>query len=111
MPTDDGAAYYSGRKQAWVAISNAPREAGIGQIHVELARHSADLAEVSGSQKGSSQRQTAHDVTVVSRSAIVPPRTGEAKFRTTWVACQTSDLTLARAGGAAPGIPAPGNSP
>jgi hypothetical protein len=48
MPTDEVAAYYSGRNRAAVAMSNAAKEAGVRKIHIELARRSADLGDVSG---------------------------------------------------------------
>jgi hypothetical protein len=110
MPTDEVAAYYSGRNRAAVAMSNAAKEAGIRKIHLELARRYADLAEVSGSQIAPSQRQTGPDVTVVSRSVVASSTTGEATFLTRSAACLTSDRLLARARGAAAEAPAPRNS-
>jgi hypothetical protein len=111
MPTDEVAAYYSGRNRAAVAMSNAAKEAGIRKIHIELARRSADLADVSGSEVDPSQRQTAPDVTVVSGSVVVSSTTREATFLTPSAACLTSDRLLARAREAAAGAPAPRNSP
>jgi hypothetical protein len=111
MPTDEGAAYYSGLKRASVAMSNADKEAGIRKFHLELARCYADLAGVSASQIDSLQRQTALDVTVVSGSVVVSSATGEATFLTRSAACLTSDRSLARARGAAAEASAPRNSP
>jgi hypothetical protein len=111
MPTDEGAAYYSDRKQASVAMSNAAKEAGIRKIHLELARRYADLADVSGCQIDPLQRQTALDVTVVSGSVVVSSATGEETFLTRSAGCLTSDRLLARAREAAAGAPAPRNSP
>ena len=111
MPTDEVAAYYSGRNRAAVAMSNAAKEAGIRKIHIELARRFADLADVSDGEIDPSQRQTALDVPVVSGSVVVSSTTGEATFLTPSAACLTSDRLLARAREAAAGAAAPRNSP
>jgi hypothetical protein len=111
MPTDEVAAYYSGRNRAAVAMSNAAKEAGIRKIHIELARRSADLADVSGSEVDPSQRQTAPRRHGGFRQRCRFLHNTEATFLTPSAACLTSDRLLARAREAAAGAPAPRNSP